>query len=104
VTEHQIQQHILLTLGARPGLRIWRNNTGAVKDQHGRLIRFGLVGSADILGVLAPSGRFVAIEVKTDVGRQSEAQRNFQRMIEDHGGVYILARSVDDAVRGIDGL
>lgn len=66
-----------------------------------RVIRFGLVGSADLLGILR-GGRFLAVEVKTAKGRQSEAQRNFQRMIESMGGVYVLARDVQTVVDVID--
>ena len=101
MSETRIVNAILLALGNRPGLRVWRQNTGAIKDANGRLVRFGLIGSADILGILAPSGRFVAIEVKTATGRQSEQQRAFQQMIERHGGIYVLARSVDDAIKGV---
>lgn len=97
--EHEIQQRILLAIGARPDLRVWRNNSGAVKNDRGQLIRFGCPGSADILGIMAPDGRFLAIEVKSDTGRQSDQQRHFQAMVENHGGLYILARSVDDVLR-----
>lgn len=102
MTEHEIQQLIMLAIGSRPGIRIWRNQTGALKDERGHLIRFGLVGSADILGIMSPGGRFLAIEVKTHTGRQTEQQASFQRMIESHGGLYVLARSVQDAVSALD--
>lgn len=80
----------------------WRNNTGATRIGDGRsarFVRYGLPGSADIIGVC--QGRFIAIEVKTRTGRQSDTQREFQRHVEQHGGVYVLARSVDDAVNRI---
>ena len=96
--ESTIQSRILLALGSRPGIRVWRNNTGALRDSNGRVIRFGLKGSADILGILAPHGRMLAIECKTETGRQSEQQKRFQEMVEKHGGVYVLARSVDDVL------
>lgn len=101
--EHEIQQRILLAIGNRPGLRVWRNQTGALKNDRGQLIRFGCPGSADILGIMAPDGRFLAIEVKTDSGRQSDQQRHFQTMIENHGGLYILARSVEDVLGRLPG-
>jgi hypothetical protein len=100
-SETEIMQQILLALGAHPACRIWRMNTGALPDQHGRLIRFGVPGMADIIGLLRPSGRFLAIEVKTLTGRQSDQQRAFQRMVEAAGGIYILARSVDEAVEAV---
>lgn len=99
--ETAIMQRILLALGAHPACRIWRMNTGALPDQHGRLIRFGVPGMADIIGLLRPSGRFLAIEVKTPTGRQSEQQRSFQRMVEAAGGLYVLARSVEEAVQAV---
>jgi hypothetical protein len=51
-------------------------------------------GIADLMAL--KNGRTVWIEVKTDRGRQSEWQRQFQADIEAHGGTYILARSIAD--------
>ena len=82
----------------------WRNNSGALRDPGGRLVKFGHPGSADILGVLPGSGRILCIECKTPEGRQSKPQKLFQKMIEQSGGVYILARSVDDLQRHLAGL
>ena len=93
--EHEIMQRILISIGSRQDVRVWRNNTGAVKTQDGRIVTFGLKGSADIIGLLR-GGRFLAIEVKSEIGRQSEQQKNFQKMIESFGGLYILARCVED--------
>jgi hypothetical protein len=102
MTEAELQAEILLAVGSRPDCRIWRNNTGVGRTLSGqRVIRFGLVGSADLLGILR-GGRFLAVEVKTAKGRQSEAQRNFQRMIESMGGIYVLARDVQTVVDVID--
>lgn len=102
MTEAELQAEILLAVGSRPDCRIWRNNTGVGRTLSGqRVIRFGLVGSADLLGILR-GGRFLAVEVKTAKGRQSEAQRNYQRMIESMGGVYVLARDVQTVVDVID--
>lgn len=96
MNEHELQQRILLVLGNKPGLRVWRNNSGALIDKRNHLVKFGLQGSADILGIQAPTGRFLAIEVKATNGKQTEQQQRFQRMIEAHGGIYILARSLND--------
>ena len=97
-SERAILAEILLTIGSRPDLRVWRNNTGQIPTPDGRMIRFGLPGSADILGVMKPNGRFLAIECKTEIGKQSDLQKAFQAMIESHGGLYILARSVADVI------
>lgn len=55
---------------------------------------FGIPGQPDIFAII--QGRFVGIEVKTVVGKQSKDQKNWQRNCERAGGLYILARSVDD--------
>lgn len=51
-------------------------------------------GDPDIISCY--KGKFIAIEAKTPTGRQSDWQKLRQREIEDAGGIYILARSVDD--------
>ncbi|MBK9126300.1 MAG: VRR-NUC domain-containing protein [Phycisphaerales bacterium] len=98
--ESEIQNEILRTLGARPDMRLWRANVGVARlggprRSGGRVVRFGLTGQADLTGIL-PNGLRLEIEVKSDGGRQSPEQRSFQVMIERFGGVYVLARSVED--------
>jgi len=73
----------------------WSNATGAVKTED-RFLRYGLKGSSDILACIG--GRFVGVEVKVGRDRQSDAQCRFEAAITRAGGVYILARSVDDVV------
>lgn len=77
----------------------WRNNTGAIKIQSpdgSRFVRFGVPGSADIVGVY--KGWFIAIEVKSKKGKQSEYQKLFEQHVTKNGGIYILAYNVDDAL------
>jgi hypothetical protein len=50
-----------------------------------------MAGVSDIIGIL-PAGRFLAIEVKKDVGRQSKAQMVFEDEVRKKGGVYLLVR------------
>ena len=92
--EKQLQNAILRTFGTRLDMRIWRANVGVARYGD-RVVVFGLPGQADISGLL-PGGIRLEIEVKSPTGRQSEDQRNFQAMIERFGGVYVLARSVED--------
>jgi hypothetical protein len=90
---------ILLRLGCRTDCRVWKINTGGAKVGS-RFVRFGLPGAADISGILA-GGRRLEIEVKTGTGRPSEAQRRFGDMIAGMGGLYVLARSVQDAIDAV---
>jgi hypothetical protein len=86
----------------------WRNNTGALKID-GRWIRYGHPGSSDILAVtpvvITPEmvgrtvGVFTAIECKTEAGSQRANQKMFQKMVENAGGRYVLARGPDDLER-----
>lgn len=100
MTEKQIQNEILRTFGARPDMRLWRANVGVARlggprRSGGRVVRFGLAGQADLTGIL-PNGLRLEIEVKSIGGRQSPEQCRYQAMIQRFGGVYVLARSVED--------
>jgi len=96
--EKLIQKQILNFLSAY-GIFVFRVNTTGVFDPSRKVFRrlggYNLKGVADILGVL-PNGKFLAIEVKTQSGKQSLFQKNFQNQIEKNNGIYILARSIDD--------
>lgn len=94
MSEKSIQNDILRVIGARRDVRLWRANTGVAK-MGPRTVRFGIPGQADLTGIL-DDGRRLEVEVKSDTGKQTEAQRRFQKMIEKFGGVYVLARSVED--------
>lgn len=53
-----------------------------------------LKGLSDLSAI--KDGKTIYIEVKTPRGHQSDYQKEFQDNIESHGGLYILARSIDD--------
>lgn len=102
--ESQIQDAVRLALGRDPDVCVWRNNCGALQDARGRFIRFGVAspGGADLIGMFR--GRFLAIEIKTATGRQTEDQVRFQKLVESRGGIYLLVRSAEDAVAQISAL
>ena len=100
MTETQTTFEILNAWGAHPRLRLARINTGAATIR-GRLVRFGVPGTADICGLLAPTGRLVMIEVKTQTGKQREAQLTMQRVVTAFGGLYVVARSLADVDRAL---
>lgn len=104
--ERDIQYDILKAWGAHPRLRLWRANVGVGWFAHGEParktdaesypVKFGVPGQADVSGIIAPWGRRLEIECKTATGRQSAEQKTFQRVVEAMGGVFILARKVED--------
>jgi hypothetical protein len=108
VTEQQIQQHIRLTCSTG-STRLFRNNTGTLRDQHGRPVSFGLAkGSADLIGwrtvMVTPEmvgqqvAVFTSIEVKAASGRLRPEQRQWLDAVQAAGGIGGVARSVADAV------
>jgi len=107
VSEQQIQQNIRLTCSTG-ATRLFRNNTGTLKDQHGRPVSFGLCkGSADLIGwrtvTVTPEmvgtqvAVFASIEVKTAAGRLRPEQQQWLDAVQAAGGIAGVARSVSDA-------
>lgn len=83
------------------GIFCWRNNTGAYQNRTGRLVRYGLAGSSDILGICR-DGRFLAVECKRENGGVvSESQREFLSSIKRNGGVAVTVRSVEELAAGL---
>ena len=108
-SEQSIQQHIRLACSTG-ATRLWRNNTGTLKDQHGRPVQFGLArGSADLIGyrtiTITPDmvgqqvAVFASIEVKTPTGRIRPEQQAWLETVQAAGGIAGVARSVEDALR-----
>lgn len=125
MTEHAIQQRILLACGSGDA-RLWRNNVGTgwagqatkvtagnlraasaalrpgdVVIRQGRPLHAGLcVGSSDLIGYRRIDGvaQFVALEVKSATGRPTAQQTQFLNHITNAGGCAGIVRSVDDAL------
>lgn len=114
--EAEIQAQCML-LAPRLGCALWRNNSGALSDRTGRLVRFGLGHtsarlikvwkSSDLIGIREHDGRLIAIECKwsgwTGLPRLTEeeqAQANFLADVARRGGI---AAFVTDAgqLRGL---
>jgi hypothetical protein len=107
VTEQQIQQHIRIAC-SNGNTRLFRNNTGTLKDSNGRPVQFGLCkGSADLIGwrtvTVTPEmvgtqvAVFASIEVKTATGRLRPEQQQWLDAVQAAGGIAGVARSVEDA-------
>ena len=97
MSEHDMMRLILARLNLIPGVLAWRQNTGAARTPSGGFVRFGVPGQADITGLL-PGGRRLEIEVKAPGGRTTREQDTFGARILEHGGVYIVARTLDEAL------
>lgn len=117
--EAVLQQEIRLALGQRDDIMLFRINVGKFRPLEGgpRVIQSAPEGTPDLLGVIHRRifgqvgdhfavdewvGQAFGIEVKTEKGKQRTAQVAWQNAWEKRGGIYILARSLDDVYRGLD--
>lgn len=109
MSEQAIQQAIRLKLSKGP-VRLFRNNTGALRDERGQLVRYGLCsGSSDLIGfrqvTITPDmvgqqlAVFAAVEVKSPTGRATSEQEAFINMVQHFGGMAGIARSVEEAAQ-----
>jgi len=93
VSEHQVQSQILDYLRYNHFF-FWRNNSGGLVDKRGILVRFGQVGSPDIMAL--KNGKFYAIEVKSATGKLSERQKMWLDEAKEYGAIVIVAHSLDE--------
>ncbi len=85
----------------RRDVEVWRNNTGGM-HKHAQYIPFGLgEGGADLIGVLR-TGRFWAVELKTDKGRLSDAQKAWHARVRVMSGYVATARTVEEVMRALE--
>ena len=128
-TESTLLARIRLAVGARADFLVTRINTGVfdVTTRTGSTakVRSAPTGFPDLIGtqlrrvyarkVTAPEsgfmrherdywleyGQSVAIETKAPRGVLSDAQKNWRAAFEAMGGVYVLAREVDDVMEAL---
>jgi hypothetical protein len=109
LSEQRIQQEIRLAI-SHGDTKVFRNNTGTLKDANGRPVQFGLCkGSADLIGwrtitvtpemVGSQVAVFLSIEVKTPTGRVKPEQQQWLNAVQAAGGIAGVARSVEDALQ-----
>lgn len=122
-SESEIQQLIQIE-GPEHRCLLLRNNSGALKDVTGRVVRYGLGNtsakhnqlfkSSDLIGIttvtITPDmvgkevGIFTAIEVKgqgwkrAPNDKREKAQENFIQWVQDRGGIAGFASSVEGFV------
>jgi hypothetical protein len=111
MTSESAAQAAIREAAAYIGITLFRNNSGALPDKTGRIVRFGLhnetaqanaaAKSSDLIGWHEPSGRFVSIEVKAPGWRGPRTDRELaqQRWIDAvrrAGGIAGFATCVGD--------
>jgi histidinol phosphatase-like PHP family hydrolase len=95
----------LKILERRGVLFVFRSGAGAVKTAHGSFFRSGRVGLQDITVLI--NGKYVALEIKAEKGRQSRTQKEIEKLVKKHGGYYYIVKDlmdVDGVLRDVDRL
>lgn len=87
----------------------WRQNQGGMKvddptrKKGYRFFRFAYQdGISDILGLLPRTGRFLAIEMKSETGTPTPDQAAFLEAVNAQGGLGIVARSLDEVIAAVE--
>lgn len=92
--ESDIQSAVRAALAFERDLIAWRNNAGVAKGY----VRYGLCrGASDLIGIMRPSGRMIALEVKRDGEAPTAEQTEFLATVRAHGGFACVVRSPAEA-------
>jgi hypothetical protein len=112
--DQQPRQHLGLLGALGVGLQLlalrripaWRANTGAARiagaNGRRRFVRFNVKGCADVLAVLPPSGRLLAVECKMPGRRPSADQRAFLDNIAGAGGLAVVVRDLGELMAALE--
>ena len=130
MNESDILKKVMLSLGTKHWIKLWRNNTGSAWQgqrynlkrglkltttsgksfitetgdillRHAHPVKFGLIGSGDIAGIIYPNGKTIYIETKYGKYKQTTYQKNFEKMIKAMGGIYIVVKDPDNVEQQI---
>ena len=102
--ERDIQNAILQWLTLKKIYHFRLNNQATTVYSGGKMIRLPVSqrGLPDIVIIIG--GRYIACEVKSETGRQSEEQKSVQEATEKAGGLYWLVKSFEEFERLIKSL
>jgi len=123
-TEEGVSAHVRLAY-ARAGCMLWRNNLGAMQDDNGRVVRYGLcndskaintkIKSSDLIGITpvvvtqamvgSTVGVFISIECKKPGWKYTgtdheQAQLKWIEIVVGAGGYGHFTNGVDGSVSG----
>jgi len=109
-SEAQLLAKVHLKWGAHPRVRLWRSNAGKLWAPTAggglRPVQVNVPGCPDLIGWVMVDGRavFLGVETKSPTGALRDSQRAFQATLTRMGGLYIVARSVEDVDRVLEPL
>jgi hypothetical protein len=86
----------------------WRQNAGRLRVERGgkvHLYQFaGAAGVSDVLAILPPHGRLLAVETKMPGRKLTADQAAFLSAVTQAGGVALVVRDLKDLERALDEL
>jgi len=100
VTHAELVHDALLAIQA-PDVCAWNQKSGALPGAGGRPVRFGVVGHSDLMALVGPRARFMALECKVGRDRLSPEQAAFLARVNSLGGIGREIRSVADALAAL---
>ncbi len=87
------------------GIFAWRQNTTGIRRTTSTGRQFWqpseAKGVSDILGVLSPSGRLLAVECKVRPNTPTEDQLAFLAAVQERGGMVVVCYEVEQLIAAI---
>jgi len=100
VSENRLQQEVFTwhwnNVPEERGLLFMVNNQGSSRINGARLKSMGVVPGVSDMIYLRPGGRPLLLEAKTEIGKQSRRQRDWQARVEAVGYEYHVFRSLEE--------
>lgn len=100
--EREVSAAVTDYLSTRTDFFSWRANTSAGIAPSGQFMRNGKKGQSDVQGIQFPEGRFFSFELKRERGGiVGPDQERWLANIQNHGGVSVVVRSVEDVIAAL---
>lgn len=103
MSEGDLVKAVIAYLNARGGFA-WRNQSGQILLGSGatsRVVRMGRKGMPDVLAVISPLGRLVAVECKRGKAKPTADQTRVMGELKKRGALVIVARSIVDVEKAL---
>ncbi len=105
--EKDLVQFVIQMLNAN-GIPAWRQNAGLLLvDENGkkRAVKLGSKGMSDIIGIIPPTGKFLAVEVKRSrKAKLTVHQEAFLEAVRRSGGVAAVIKDPEDVLKLLEEL
>ena len=102
ISEDRLQQECFTyhwnTKPKERGLLFMVYNGAVNRIQGAQLKSKGMVKGVSDMIYLRPEGKPLFIELKTETGRQSQAQKDWELLISNNGYEYVLVRSLEQFI------